>query len=620
MISWEQLSDEQKRGYEVVKNGKSRFCALFGLPGTGKSEAMLSYVSRLTREEGKKCLICGTTGIVAIAKEGRTLHQVLCCSPENIANGFFPKKPLKEFLEADYVFIDEASMMGESLFKAVKYHMRVGQKIIFVGDMNQLPPAEYRRSFSDEENIRRCQLYGIVGEPMDVILLTIRHRQTEMDFLNCLDRIAEIGYYEGINDIFSKEYIVTGKDSKAVWERIIDRLMEAADSGENVPFIANHNKVCDSVNERCLKRLESEGRKMMLYSRKEGKTDSLDDLDPKVRRRVEYLVKKANASDDKKKSADETRLYIGEKVMITINERNTSGEKYSYANGSVGIITALTKSYVEIRLWGESSKVVRIRSTLEQAYVYYSDVDGKTKKFVYDAYETMPIECAYAITTHKSQGMTISEGFMDPSGAFLPGQVYTMLSRVKTKAGVHLIKEIKRKDVIINPFAAAFYRFVMRYGRGYTMEELEMQIRNCVVSDGRILTAEEVRYLEEKKAAIQVYDKELEIIAALKDNNLQDYARKMKYDLQPVKDISSLISMIRDLDLLTKQRDPRLPEAIMEGIRRGDTQIIEMWMRHGYKKQISMTLKSYPWLEYDEKKIGSVLDRITETEQNMEKN
>ncbi len=611
MISWEQLTNEQKRGYDRVKSGKNRFCALLGLPGTGKSEAMLSYVSRLSNE-GKKCLICGTTGIVAIAKDGRTLHQVLCCSPYDVENGFFSKTPLPEFREAEFIFIDEASMMGKKLFQALRYHLKKGQKVIFVGDLNQLPPTDYRRGYSDEENIRKCQLFGIVGEEMDAVLLTIRHRQTETDFLSCLDRIAEIGYYDGINEIFSKEYLVTGKNIKNVWERIIDRLMETADKGENVPFIANHNKTCDEVNNRCLKRLESEGRQMMIYSRKDSKTDSLDDLQPGIRKQVEYLVKKAKEFD-KKEPATESRLYMGEKVMISINDWQTDGSVYRYANGSVGVITALDESYVEIRLWGNSRKV-RIKAVAEQACVYYMDVDGKTKRFVYEAYESIPVVCAYAITTHKSQGMTIAEAFMDPSGAFLPGQVYTMLSRVKTKAGVHLIREIKREDVIINPFAAYFYRFVLQYSRGYTMEELEQLIRCSVVSDGRVLTAEETRYLDEKKTAIQVYNDEVKIIEALKNNGLQNYARKVQYDLKEMDDIISLIDIIRELDLLTDQLDPRLPSAIIEGVRRGDMRIIELWMRHGYKKLISATMNAYPWLEYDEEMITAALDCIVERE------
>ncbi len=581
---------------DANKNQTKQFILLVGFAGTGKSTTIDLCKARI-REEGKSFVVCSTTGTNARKNNGFTLFHALGCNPNDVKyrrykKPGYKKTPTIAFTELDYIFIDEASMMDKSLFDALKFYLKPHQTVILTADLSQLPPV----SLSKNAYTIKDQLFFIVGPELEPILLTEKVRQNENDgFAKILDRIATTGWYPELNDEFSHEYFYSQANKADIQKKIAFNLLKAASEEKNIPYIAAKREDCEEVNNLCMELIGDHSSK--IYEPKILKTDMVSKLHPSIRNRVKHQVDKA-INDNKDDNCTTLKLCLGHKVMITINDQDEDHTEMEYANGTVGTVVMLHDDYVGVRLW-DNDKVVLLSYERTKEYIRYKDENGKEKSFCYKAYMQIPLMSAWAITAHKSQGMTADEAYIDPANAFGPCMVYTMLSRVRTRAGVHLVNAIKEKNVIINQYAADFYRFIQENGRSYNKDELKYLEWGCTIPLNRAFTSDDLKYVKDKESALARYDEYAKYDAKFRENGLPDCSMKITFDLWREFDLHATVERMLEFNKLSAVKDPRLPAAISQAIDFGDEDLKDRFLNGEFDDIVDPYKYGYPVLDMD---------------------
>ncbi len=614
MISYEDLNERQKQIINEIFECKFKCVFLSGLAGTGKSE-VIKHLKEKMEANGVPYIVCATTGTAAKQAGGITLHSALRRSPDAINKGKYvdhKKPPINKFQEARYIFIDEVSMLEERLYKALLANMNKDQTVICVGDLNQLPVVKGERKLSDEE-LLRTMFFFFVGEELKPYILTEVVRQGD-EFAQMLTNLALKGEFEVFNDEnqFSHEYRITESNEEHMQRRIASQLMDSCQESL-IPYIAATNEKCDVINRLCVKMLSDAPSKS--YKDIEGHP---------IRWGKEYTKKTIEIANNEIKKAElnreSERIYtLGEVVMFTTNKSTSDDQTILYAKGSFGKVVALCDDYVIVKLWDDDPDKrieVKVGYSEERENIVFTDENGFTKICSYKTIKKIPLIPGYAITAHRAQGLTVSEAFVDPQGSFECGQVYTMLSRVKTKEGLHFVHPIEAKDVKINPYAVEYHAFVQENGRSYNKEELELLATRFVVKGNPFLGLKEKKYLKEKEEAIKRYNEYWEIAKALCNNGLGAYFYEVTYDLYHEGDICGLIDQMMEFNEITPEKDhrpnkdPRLPAAIVEAIRRKEQKISDDFYVGKYDDILDVAKYGYPLLEIDWTVLDHAEDRI----------
>ncbi|MCQ2216350.1 MAG: AAA family ATPase [Bacteroidales bacterium] len=399
---------EQQLAYELVANTNSSFF-LTGRAGTGKT-TFLHNVQTLVE---KQFIILAPTGVAAILAGGDTIHSFFglpleVCVPGTC--GKMSEAKILALLHADTIIIDEVSMVRCDIIDAIDYTMRKalrntmpfgGKQMIFVGDMFQLPPVVTQGPEKDllkdmyqtedyffykSEAIKRMRLVKIEFRKV--------YRQDDEHFLHILENV--------------RMNRVTPEDIMHLNSRVYT---PAAEDGA-VIILASINKTAEKINLQRLEEIDSE--EYVYEGTIEGKFE------------------------DKKFPVDQKlRLKVGAQVMFTRNDQHKR-----WANGTLGKVTKLTKDEISVTLNNGETYVVPCCSW--ESYNYdYNKGERKMKKELTGTFTQYPLKLAWAITVHKSQGMTFDKLSLDLSrGMFAAGQLYVALSRVRTLEGLFLSKNI----------------------------------------------------------------------------------------------------------------------------------------------------------------------------------
>ncbi len=572
-----ELNHDQLKVLDRIPSTDKEYIAIYGPAGVGKSVTIGEFIKR-EGLKGKKVLVLATTGIAGDAIGGETVFRGLGITVNDLKSGRLGKKATTAFEEADYIVIDEASMMTKELFLAVKHFKKENQKVIFLADLSQLLPvipgkvSTITNSFDD-------QLFSIVDEEMEVMLLTKVMRQTDERFINILGRVSKEGFFPELNELFAKKYILESEctDGKL---RIAKELIKAQREGKKVCYIAATNKKCDEINKLCQDFLAGNPNKTY-----ESYYTEVDDFSDVPEAYVSEI--KAKIAEEKKngKSGEDMMpliLYEGQRVLFTANERIIKdGMKRKYVNGSMGTVEMLGDNAVWVKI-DKSKEVVMVEYLDLSQYVYYDKVDGSRGEFCYAVKSYIPLRSGYANTAHKCQGMSLDEAYIDPEGCFLPGQFYTMLSRVRTIDGVHLVNEIKPDNVIVNPHSVALYMFILRHDRGYTMEEI-VYLRGYFNS------------LEKYMDAEKIYKTCLEYGLEDQVDNLD----KVTFDIDSSNGILTTISvkMGEEFNELYSLRDPRIPFVVAAALNKGEIAVLDEWLDGHYDSILDLEKYGLPLLE-----------------------
>lgn len=384
----------QAEALAIMQMGNNVF--LTGSAGSGKTYVLDQYV-RYLKQNGVTVAVTASTGIAATHMQGTTIHAwsgigIRTAMTDYEIDQLEQKRYLYDrFKKTQVLVIDEISMLSGSfldLLDRVAKAMRRsdkpfgGMQVILCGDLFQLPPVArdgQPQFVIDSEAWKTMSLV--------VCYLTEQYRQDDPKFLGVLNAIRD-----GCVDESHRELLR---------ERICHDVPE---SFEHMTTLFTHNADVDVVNTQKLAALDGEVFSYHMYAK--GK-DAL----------VETLKKGCLA-------LEQLDLKRGTEVMFVKNNSESG-----YVNGTRGTVVDFTMQREPIveTLVGDRLIVDPVEWTIED--------DGKVKASI----TQLPLRYAWAITVHKSQGMSLDEAVMDLSKTFASGMGYVALSRVRRLSGVHLL-------------------------------------------------------------------------------------------------------------------------------------------------------------------------------------
>lgn len=397
----------QSEALSILKTGSNVF--LTGEPGSGKTHAINEYVAYL-RARGIEPAITASTGIAATHIGGMTIHSwsgigIKTKLGRSDLHAIASSRHIaKRVRRAKVLIIDEVSMLPPealSMIDAVCREIKEsaepfgGMQVVLVGDFFQLPPIvkpEVENDspvlFEEESSARFAYDSPAWKEAnLTVCYLTEQHRQDDGEFLALLSAIRR--------NVFGADHL----------RRLASRSVQHHDAPKAAPKLFSHNVDVDRVNDEVLARLPGELRLFTMSS--QGQEALVSSL------------KKGCLSPET------LRLKVGAAVMFTKNN-----PKEGFVNGTLGIVEAFDCH--------DHHPIVRTRSG-RRVDVEPMDWAVEEHGAIRARITQVPLRLAWAITVHKSQGMSLDEAVMDLRDVFEFGQGYVALSRIRRLSGLHLL-------------------------------------------------------------------------------------------------------------------------------------------------------------------------------------
>lgn len=405
---------KQETALKVLQTGANVF--LTGEPGSGKTHTINAYVKWL-RERGIEPAITASTGIAATHVGGMTIHAWTGIGVKRDLTEYdldeimSRERLVKRASGAHVLIIDEISMidartlsMAERAIRALKRTARPwgGMQVIFVGDFYQLPPVSTKEDANGQLNAEVIQFdtTDVKPKPRTTFAYTSpawsaanpiscylseQHRQNDLPFLDLLNAIRK------------------GKVGDEHHELLSSRASALDDVPESAARLYSHNANVDKENSFRLGALEAAATRYHMVSK--GAAHIVDAL------------KRGCLSPET------LELKVGARVMFTKNSLEGT-----YANGTLGEV-------IELEEIGPVVKTNTGRTILAQPAEWSVTDGGKVLARI----AQVPLRLAWAVTVHKSQGMTLDSAVVDLSQAFEFGQGYVALSRVRELAGLYLL-------------------------------------------------------------------------------------------------------------------------------------------------------------------------------------
>ncbi|MDB5188555.1 MAG: ATPase [Candidatus Nomurabacteria bacterium] len=515
----------QNQALTIMKTGANVF--LTGEPGAGKTHTINAYVAYL-RQHGIEPAITASTGIAATHIHGQTIHSWSgigirkSLSPYDLDKMTTIEYLVRRIQKTKVLIIDEISMidgftldMIDAVCKTIKQREEPfgGMQVVLVGDFFQLPPItrnEEMVPFAFEAKV------WSVMKPL-VCYLTEQHRQSDQEFLALLSAIRR---NERMDDhmIHLEKRMVTEENSFELLE--------------NMTRLFAHNADVDTLNTQALYSIEGPTNTYTMHS--------------KGSETLVASLKKGCLSPEL------LDLKIGAVVMCTKN--NT---QKGFVNGTTGTIVRFEpgSKYPIIQTKdGEELTIEPMDWSIEE--------DGKIKASI----TQVPLRLAWAITIHKSQGLSLDSAMMDLRQVFEYGQGYVALSRVRTLSGLYLAgwneqtfqvhPRILQQDVHFHEQSesaqAAFARL--------ETEQVAAMHKNFILSSGGTMDAKKISLGKpEKKDTLQLT---LELV--LERKPLKDIAKERKLVMATVLDHLEKLIILKKLsyDTISYLIDPKLEKAL----------------------------------------------------------
>ena len=392
-----------------------------GKAGTGKT----TFIKYIQKEIKKNFLILAPTGVAAINAGGQTMHKFFgfpmdIINPDLSYSASPEKRLLLEYI--DTIIVDEVSMVRSDMVDGMDCFLRsvfgtnlpfAGKQVIFVGDLFQLPPV-VRTGSADEEMLEDYYGEGLpffykafVLKRMNLPKIEFRkvYRQSDPLFLNILNNI--------------RENKATSKDLSILNEHVIHGVQD-----DYSIILTAVNKTADDIN-----------------------TSKLAEIDAE-----EFEYKGTITGDFKAKDSnvpEVIKLKVGAQVMFCRNEQRCN-------NGTIAVVTSLDKNKIYVKL--ESGRIFAVEKAVwvSMEKVYNRETRSIETEVV-GTFTQYPLKLAWAITIHKSQGMTFDKMHLDLSRRFFAsGQAYVAFSRLRSLDGLSMSGMIFKSDIIQNPEVLAF--------------------------------------------------------------------------------------------------------------------------------------------------------------------
>lgn len=426
-----QVNRELNLAWKIIEDTG---CNLFltGRAGTGKT----TFLKKLREKSDKRMVVLAPTGVAAINANGSTLHSFFQL-PFSLylpgrgfiseENKYFKINNHKKRLIASLslLVIDEISMVRPDQLDAIDSILRKlrnssqpfgGIQLLLIGDLRQLPPVvkeeEWEILQEHYSSPYFFESHALKKAGYLAIELSTVYRQSDELFLNMLNQIRQ-GYIE-------KELLTLLNTRVKKSEEITDI--------DGYIRLTTHNKRADIINNNRLESLKGEE---MLYEAEVKGTF------PESAYPAESVL----------------RLKEGAQVMFT---KNDAGGERRYYNGLIGTVVFLSKNKIHVKVPGKK-EIIEVEKT-EWVNTQYK-IDEKSleiKQEEIGKYRQYPLQLAWSITIHKSQGLTFDKAIIDATYSFAPGQTYVALSRCRSLDGLILESPIRLKSIIIDKEVNAF--------------------------------------------------------------------------------------------------------------------------------------------------------------------
>lgn len=401
----------QAQALNVLLSGANVF--LTGPPGAGKTYVLNEFVRR-ARRQGKTVAVTASTGIAATHLNGTTIHSWSGLGIRDSLSRYdlewlaANERLRKRYNATDILVIDEISMLHGARLDMVNAATKLlrqseapfgGMQVVLVGDLFQLPPVSPGREVFDFAHLS----HAWQELQPHVCYLSEQHRQTEDGLLELLTALR------------------TRDFDQAHYELLQGRMSEAPDD-VIVTRLYTHNIDVDTINQRHLKVLQTETKTFTMATKG-------------AQAKVEQLAKSVLAPP-------ELQLKTGAEVMFVANNFAEG-----FVNGSRGQVVGFSESWPLVRLL-DNGRVLKV-----EPHTWSLTEDGRVRAEV----SQLPLRLAWAITIHKSQGMSMDAAEIDLSQAFTPGMGYVALSRVRSIDGVYL-RGLNQTALLLHPDIYEFDR------------------------------------------------------------------------------------------------------------------------------------------------------------------
>ncbi len=399
-------------------------CNLFltGRAGTGKT----TFLHRLKEQTAKRLIVTAPTGVAAINAGGMTIHSFfqLPFGPLVPGSEFrssqrqrrFSKEKIHIIRTLDLLVIDEVSMVRPDLLDGIDTVLRRyrrsslpfgGVQLLMIGDLYQLPPVvrdehlEILRTFYD--SIYFFSSKALARSELITIELQHVYRQSDKGFIDLLNRIRDNRLDQDTLETLNRRYLPGFRPEE----------------GKGYITLCTHNQRAETINRARLRELDRQSHRFPALVDGEFPEHAFP-------------------------TAQELELKEGAQVMFI---RNDTSDKRRYFNGRIGQVTKIRGSSVWVRC-PEDDQDIEVEPAVWENIRYRLDGEqGEIREERLGSFSQYPLKLAWAITIHKSQGLTFERAVIDARHAFACGQVYVALSRCRDLEGMVLSAPLDAKSV-----------------------------------------------------------------------------------------------------------------------------------------------------------------------------
>lgn len=425
---------ELELAFEFVQY-TNRNIFLTGKAGTGKT----TFLKSLKERSHKRMVIVAPTGVAAINAGGVTIHSFFqlpfgpiitekiggkSSDNSNFKQKFYKSK-IRLIKSLDLLIIDEISMVRADILDAIdevlrRYKNRFlpfgGVQLLMIGDLQQLAPVVKDNEWSLLRPYYQSMFFfdSRAIEEANIVSIELKHvyRQSDDIFINILNEIR--------NDQLSLES----------YNLLHNRYLPSFEPKEDDGYITltTHNNSANIINDKRLKTLTTKSK--FFKASIEGKF-----------------------SEHSYPTDYELELKKGAQVMFV---KNDSAPEKRYFNGKIGIITSFDSDAIVVKCDGDDEEIYTSPERWENIkYTINEETKEITEEFI-GAFIQFPLRLAWAITIHKSQGLTFEKAIIDAGAAFAHGQTYVALSRCKTLEGMVLSTKISKSAIICDKTVSSF--------------------------------------------------------------------------------------------------------------------------------------------------------------------